>query len=285
MVHRTFWFTVGEADADEYAPLGRFEIVLYDGTYRGLLDSILEASKEPRGPKGEPNLLVVDSGTRLWDLLKDEAQERANRRARAKAQRQGGKLPDEDVDISTDLWNIAKQRWAHIITALKDQQGPSIITARLDEVMVMKGERPTGERMWKVQAEKTLPFEVDATVEMRGHRTAYLTGVRSLRYQGSPSDVEQYPDFTVEDLWVKLGMADATDRAHQTVDAEKSLAADDAVVAERRELLGSISSLPDDRKAQIAQQWLKVHHHPIGETDDMEALRALVAAIQAEAGQ
>lgn len=285
LVDRTFWFTFGEDDPDEYAPLGRFEIVQFDGSYRGLLAAMDEAEREPLGKDGKPHLWVLDSGTKLWELLSDEAQETANRRAAEKARKAGRAVPEGDVTIGTDLWNIAKQRWQHVVTTMKDHKGPAIITARMEQTVVMDGDRPTKDRIWKVKAEKNLPFDVGAVVQMRDYREAYLTGVRSLRYRPDPGEVKEYPGFSVDDLWRKLGMGDATDRSHHAVNASASLAADDAAAQERDALLASLAGLPKERRIQIAQQWAQVHHHPINETTDLVALAALVEAVKATEGE
>lgn len=176
LVGRTLWLGLGEDDPDEYAnvPGADFEIVEHDGTYRGFLRALEAAVAAPR-VDDLPNLIVWDSATRGWNLLCDMAQDEANARAKRK-----GKNTDE-ADISMDLWNIAKQRWAHIMDTLRDHDGPVLITARLDEVTVMSGGKPTTDKVLKVQAEKSLPYDVGAVVEMPERGKVFLKGVRSAR--------------------------------------------------------------------------------------------------------
>lgn len=282
LVDRTFWFTFGEDDPDEYAPLGRFEIVQFDGTYRGLIQAMDDAEKEP--VKDKPHLWVLDSGTKLWDLLSDEAQESANRRAIAKARKFNQTAPDGDMTIGPDLWNVAKQRWAHIITTMKDHKGPSIITSRLEQTVVMDGDRPTKDRVWKVKAEKGLPYDVGAVIQLQGYREAYLTGVRSLKYRPEPGEVKPFQDFTIEALWKLLGIGEATDRSHHAATAQASLAADEQLVARRAELLATLGHLPPDQRIDIAKKWQATHGHPITDTTDISALEAIVAVLET-AGQ
>lgn len=232
LVDRTFWISFGEDDPDEMAPLGRFEIVQHDDTYRGLLAVLDAIEQEPVGDK--PHLIVFDSVTKLWDLLCDEAQVTANRRAARKAAKYNRAAPVEDAAIGTDLWNTAKQRWAHVIRALKDHPGPVLLTARLDEVVVMQGDTPTKDRIWKVKAEKTLPYDVGAIVQLRGHRDAYLTGVRSMRYDAPPDAVNPYPGFTVAGLWERLGLADSDTRSHSMPNPEASVDADEQPEPQQR---------------------------------------------------
>lgn len=199
LIGRTLWIGLGEDDPDEYAnvPGADFEIVEHDGTYRGFLTAVRAAVAEPR-VDGKPNLIVWDSATRGWNLICDMAQDAANERARRK-----GKATDE-ADISMDLWNTATQRWVNIMDVLREHDGPVLITARLDEVTVMSGGKPTTDKMLKVQAQKSLPYDVGAVVEMPERGKTYLKGVRSARLQ--LAERTQIPGFTVDALWRNLGL-------------------------------------------------------------------------------
>lgn len=228
LVGQAFWVSFGEDDPDEYGQIGDFLIAQHDGTYRDLLRVIDDINHVPAAD-GLPSLLVLDSASAVWALLKDETQEAAWRRAKAKADRSRqrfDKLADE-VKPPMDLWNLAAQRWKHIMDALREHQGPVIITSRLDEVSVIgRDDKPTGQKEWTVQAHKTLPFDVGVIVEMRGYRQHLVRGVRSLRWQAAPDELVPVPDFTVEALWERMGLADATARTHTGGDAATSLDAD-----------------------------------------------------------
>ena len=209
LIGRTFWIGIGEDDPDEYGavPGADFEIVNHDGSYRDILAAITWAAQQPP-TDGKPNLLILDSMTRLWDLLCDMAQDQANGRARRKADnpstRQAAAQSDSEADIHMDLWNIAKDRWGHVIEALRQHQGPSLVTARLEEVTVMQNGKPTKEKALKVKAEKSLPYDVGGIVQMPERGSAFLVGVRSARLQ-VPSRMP-LPGFTVDKLWRQLGL-------------------------------------------------------------------------------
>lgn len=239
LIGRTLWVGIGEDAPDEYGALpgARFEIVEHDGTYRAILATLTACAAQPSKP-AKPNLLVLDSATRLWDLLCDEQQVEANRRARVKAEKYKRPVPDEDATITVDQWNTAKQRWAHVIDVLRAHQGPSIVTARLESVVVMKDDKPTTDRTWKVKAEKSLPYDVGCIVEMPTRGETYLAGVRSLRFKGDDSGRTEYRPFTVEKLWRDLGLDETVGaRTHSGIDAEdKPLLAGDAARAELRAL-------------------------------------------------
>jgi hypothetical protein len=277
LIGRTLWFGLGEDDPDEYQPLGPFEIVEHEGTYRSLLAALKDALAEP--PTKKPTLWVLDSGTRLWTLLSDMAQVEANRRWKARDANKNRPLPEDGITINMDLWNIAKQRWQHILDLLREHQGPSIITARLDVTTVMDGDKPTKDKTWKVQAEKGLPFDVGCIVELHSRGEAYLTGVRSLRFI-SKEPRTPYPGFTVDDLWRRLGLADGVGtRVHTGSDGEGSVAADDRAEAARTALLTEIGEAADAagvERAQIASEWADAHDGQwLSNATDLGALELL----------
>lgn len=172
LVHRTFLIEVGESYGDAYAaiPGADYEIVEHDGTYNGIFNAVWAATAAPFGPNGEPNLIVLDSGSVLWDLIVSDLQATANSR-RSK----------NDADITMDLWNAGKRRWSRVVDMLRQYQGPAIITARFGEKVVVVNGRPTEMREWKPTAEKNLPYDVDGVVEWREPRKPQVTRMRSVR--------------------------------------------------------------------------------------------------------
>lgn len=275
LIGETYWITVGEDQPDELGQIADFNIVEHDGTYRSILGAIEYASAQERGER--PNLIVLDSGGRVWNLLSDQAQETANERARRKNKAVG---PD-GAPITMDLWNTAKQRWNHILDALRNHDGPVIITARLDQVAVMDGDKPTGEKQWKVQAEKNLPFEVGAIVHLRTYGEAYLTGVRSLRFRPKPNEYTRLDDFTVDDLWRKLGLADGgSAREHGSVTPQGE-------DAERQALLAQIKEAAAKAGVElqaVASEWAEAHGgQSIAEATDLGGLELLRDDLQGRA--
>lgn len=223
LVGRTFLLVVGEKVPDEYGRLPgteNIELVPHDGTYRDILAALHWMNQQPR-LDGKPTLHIVDSATKLWDLITDDLQDEANARERRKAARQRRSPKDGDATITTDMWNLGKQRWAHIVDALKDHDGPSLLTARLDIVSVMQGDSPTGDKVSKIKAEKTLPFEVDWIVEVPEPGQGILTGVKSLRIKGTPTTRTPIQGFSVDKVWRGLGMDGEVGQAQHAATAER----------------------------------------------------------------
>lgn len=285
LVGRTLWVGVGEDAPDEYGaiPGARFDIVEHDGTYRGILGALDECVRELATVKKDeaPGLIVLDSATRLWNLLSDEAQEAANRRAKKKAQQRKQAEPEGDSTISMDLWNAAKQRWDHIMDCLREHQGPSIVTARLDLTAVVddRGD-PTKDRVWKVQAHKSLPFDVGAIVELPAPGEAVLTGVRSLRVKNAQTARRPFPGFTVERLWQEMGLGETSGpRCHTPANGSASVDADARAGHEAARLIAEVAELTQRLGIdpnQIVADWMDSHDgQHIKDATDVGALELL----------
>lgn len=290
LIDRAFWFTCGENAPDDFlgidTPEGhgapRFEIVDTDGTYRDLYAAMQDMSRVPMDLE-RPHLWVLDSGSKLWALLTDMAQEQANHRWAKRDANKHKELPLDGVTIGMDLWTTAKNRWGGIVDLMRAHQGPSIITARMDYVNVVnaKGD-PTGEKTWKVKVEGSLPFEVDAIAEVPELGDVYLTGVRSSRFKGDRKARTPMPGFTMHDLWTKLGLSDPANigaRLHVTSTGAESQARDDQLLARRRGLLEQLKELAAQARitsAQINQKWVSDFGHPITETTDLGSLELFI---------
>lgn len=230
LIARTYWLGIGEDRPDEYGLIADFDIIEHDGSYREILRNVTEVAGEPK-VDGETVLLVIDSMTRLWDLIKDNAQATANARARAAATRYNKSQPEGDSPISMDLWNAAKAQWNHVMDAIRAHHGPVILTARLDTVTVMGDDgKPTKQKQEKVSAEKSLPFDVGAVIEMPVRGEAYITGVRSVKLQLPERLLVK--DFTIDGLWRKLGLHEVEIGA-RTHDAPKVDVIEETTAPER----------------------------------------------------
>lgn len=204
-ISRTLWVSIGETDPDQYGAIegANFEIVEHDGTLKGIRNVLWEIASLPAEEK--PVLLVVDSMTRLWDMVCDQAQAIANAREIAKARKYNRNPKEGEAQITMDLWNAAKAEWGTMVSAILSHQGPSLLTARLDEVTVMDDEgKPTKQKTDKIRSEKNLPFEVDGVVKMPKRGTTILTGIRSTFLNlDEPTEVSP---FSVDGMWNELGL-------------------------------------------------------------------------------
>ena len=203
LIGETFWIEFGEPTAEEYGqvPGARYILAEHDGTFNDVLARIREAIAEPTRD-GKPNLIVIDCISLIWELLSAEMQDIANRRRKADI--------DAETKITNDLWNIAKARWKKLIRLLKSHSGPVVVVARLEVVAVMDASgQPTKDRTQKVQAHKSLPYDVDVIVQIPEYRRYQITGARSLVFNIAPGEKFDAPaDFTLDGLLRKMGLAE-----------------------------------------------------------------------------
>lgn len=202
LIGETFWIEFGEPTAEEYGqvPGARYILADHNGTFNDVLARVREAIAEPTRD-GKPNLIVIDCISLIWELLSAEMQDVANRRRKADI--------DAETKITNDLWNIAKARWKKLIRLLRTHAGPVVVVARLEVVAVMDASgQPTKERTQKVQAHKSLPYDVDVIVQIPEYRRYQITGARSLVFNIAPGETFDAPaDFTLDGLLRKMGLA------------------------------------------------------------------------------
>lgn len=177
-VGRTFVFELGERAADEYAPLGDYEIVDLNGTYADLLDQVRAATREPQ-EDGRPNVVIIDSASMLWSLLKDQASAAARRSKRAKQILADD--PDADIEVTMTYWTKAKDKWWAILNLLRSWPGITVLTARAGEVTkVHNGQPVAGQTEWSRDLEKGTPFAMTGIVRCAHPKPPVLVTAQSL---------------------------------------------------------------------------------------------------------
>lgn len=199
-IDRAFFLEAGEASADEYGaiPGADYEVIEHDGSFQAMLEAVKAAGEVPAA-EGKANMLIIDSISEIWELLTDMAQHQANgRRGRAGA--------NGEKQITMDLWNSAKGAMSKFIVALRRFPGVVIITSRLDYVAEVEGGKPTGVHVWKVRAEKNLPYQAQVVVQARKPRTWTLTKIMSTKFQLDPGGEMPLPDFSVEKILDAMGV-------------------------------------------------------------------------------
>lgn len=178
-VGRTFVLDLGEGSADEYAALGPYEVVDHDGTFADLMGQLKLAAAEPM-VDGKPNVIVLDSGTVLWESIKDWADARARRGNNAKKILAND--PDADVSIPMNIWTDAADRWGQMIHVLRYWDGIAVLICRGKEVAKVDGNgNPIAKQTdYKVEAHKSTLFQASAHVRCIAPKQVRLMSVRSL---------------------------------------------------------------------------------------------------------
>lgn len=202
-VGRTLWVSVGEQDPDQYGaiPGADFEIVEHDGTVNGIYQVLVEIASLPAEDK--PTLLVIDSMTQLWEMIKGDLQAIANQKAR-----QNGR---SEQPVTPKMWDDGNMMHTRIMGAINAHSGPVLLTSRLEPVTVFDDRgKPTPIKADKIKANKNLPYDVDGVIQMPERGVAVISGLRSVHVQlNGPTE---YPDFTVDKLWDSLKLGDVAPR-------------------------------------------------------------------------
>lgn len=182
-----FWIDLAEGAADEYGPIGNYQVVDHNGTFRDIYDQVraIHAHATKQREAGEkPVVLGIDSMSAEWDMLKDWISGRAEKSNANK------KLladdPNAEIRIPNNLWNEANAKHKKLMRLLTTFPGIVVVTARGKEVAVIRNGKPVeGEKEWKPETQKGLPYDVTAWINMR-RDGATLIGARSLHVGVQP---------------------------------------------------------------------------------------------------
>jgi hypothetical protein len=207
-VGRTLWLDLNEGAADEYiaVPGARYEVIDHDGSWQSIIGQVADAKAEAARAKaaGErPVVLIIDTGTAEWDLLKAWADSRA--RLTDSNKKKLAADANAEVQIPMNLWNDANARHRKLMTMLMTFPGIVIVTARGKEVAALdaKGSPIAGTKEYKVEGNKTLAYDVSCWVRTFREKPAIVVGARSVHNgvrPGKDKPRELDPDWTLEGL-------------------------------------------------------------------------------------
>jgi hypothetical protein len=216
-VGQTYWIDLAEGAADEYGavPGARYLIVEHDGSYGAVLAAVEDIKQEARkaAEAGEPPVvLVVDSMTAEWEMLKDWASSRArDSDAGQKILRQD---KNADVPVSMNLWNDAAARHRRLMTQLLTFPGVVVITARGKETAKVDGAgKPVkNAKDYSVEGHKSLAFDATVWVRLSRDQPPTVIGARSVHTGVRPGIDKPEPltDFTIEWLVFEALKCDPT---------------------------------------------------------------------------
>lgn len=204
-VGRCFWIDLGEGGADEYGaiPGANYEIVEHDGSFTVLLANVKEihaiAGKALKAGE-KPVVLIIDTMTDEWDMLKDWATDRAksSRTNRAKLERD----PNAEIKVSGNYWNDANDRHRQLMRLLKTFPGIVLMTSHGKTVAVIgpDGQPVEGKKEHKVEAQKSLGADASCWLRLFRTQPGQIVGGRSVHLQFRPGDEPKLlaPDWTLE---------------------------------------------------------------------------------------
>jgi hypothetical protein len=188
-----YWIDLNEGAGDEYGaiPGAAYELVEHDGSYAQVLAAVQAVKAEARraADAGEPPVVLgIDSGSAIWDGLKDWASARAAKSARNRELLK--RDPNAEITISQNLWNDAGARWRKLQTELLTFPGIVVVTARGKEVTEVdaSGRPIEGQKTWSVQTHREFPYAASVWVRLRRGRRPLIVGARSVQLGIKPND-------------------------------------------------------------------------------------------------
>jgi hypothetical protein len=188
-----YWIDLNEGAGDEYGaiPGARYQLVEHDGSYAAVLAAVQAVKAEARraADAGEPPVVLgIDSGSAIWDGLKDWASARAAKSARNRELLK--RDPNAEITISQNLWNDAGSRWRKLQTELLTFPGIVVVTARGKEVTEVdaNGRPIEGQKTWSVQTHREFPYAATVWVRLRRGRRPLIIGARSVHVGIKPND-------------------------------------------------------------------------------------------------
>lgn len=237
-VGQAYWLDLGEGAADEYAaiPGADYLVIEHDGTWSDIHGQVaaVHAEAARAAAAGEkPVVLLVDSMTAEWDMLKDWATARAV--SSKFGQRMLAKDPNAEVKPDNRLWNDANQRHASLMRLLMTFPGIAVMSARGKEVAAMgtDGKPVAGQKDYRVEGQKGLAFDSSAWVRLSRDEAPKVIGVRSV-HSGVRPGVDRpvpAPSFTLDWLIfdvLKCDPATAQVRDLQQLDHSPDVAPEDS---------------------------------------------------------
>jgi hypothetical protein len=187
-----YWIDLNEGAGDEYGaiPGANYQIIEHDGSYAAVLAAVQAVKAEARraADAGEPPVVLgIDTGSAIWDGLKDWASDRA-----AKSTRNRELLkrdPNAEITISQNLWNDAGSRWRKLQTELLTFPGIVVVTARGKEVTEVdaNGRPIEGQKTWSVQTHREFPYAASVWMRLRRGRRPLIVGARSVHVGIKPN--------------------------------------------------------------------------------------------------
>lgn len=225
-IGQAYWLDLGEGAADEYAaiPGANYLVIEHDGTWADIVSQVeaVRAEAERAHKAGEkPVTLLIDSMSAEWDMLKDWVSERARKSKTAQAKL--ARDPNAEIKPTMNLWNDASNRHAYLMRLLMTFPGIVVVTARGKSVAALDGNgRPIeGEKEYKVEGHKNLPFDASAWVRLSRDNPPAVVGARSVAHGLRPGvdKPKPAPDFTV--AWLVFDVLKCDPNTARTRDLQK----------------------------------------------------------------
>jgi hypothetical protein len=194
-VGQTYVMDLGEGSADEYGaiPGARYRVLQPAGeqwTWADIVEQVtaVKAEAARASAAGEPPVVLeIDTMTDEWEGIRDWLARLTVERARKRNARPPTDASGE-TKIPNDLWNIGNARHRQLMTMLLTFPGIVVLTARgkVTAKIGPDGKPVEGQRDYKVEAQKTLGYDVSLWLRMSREAPPTVIGCRSVTHGVQP---------------------------------------------------------------------------------------------------
>jgi hypothetical protein len=183
---RTWVLPFGE-DPDQIAEYDPAAVIVeHDGSlyeFAAAVDQVAAEINAAPLVDGKPQLVLIDSGSVLWDLFSLIAEARARKTDEAAAELM--RNPYASVNIGPLNWSAVNKMWLRIIRQLKAMQAVVVMTARGKDGVIIdaRGQIDNvaarrGEKTFRVAVQSETPFEAHAFVKLDREDPPMVLGAR-----------------------------------------------------------------------------------------------------------
>lgn len=272
-----YWLDLGEGAADEYIaiPGAKYEVIDHDGTWFDIIGQVREVEAIAAASE-KPVVLIIDSMTAEWDMIKDWISTRAkeSRSARKKL----AEDPNAEIKPSMNLWNDAATRHYDLMRILMKFPGIVIMTARGKETAALDADgRPIEKaKDYRVEGHKNLPFDASMWIRLSRDDHPQVIGLRSVK-AGIQPGVDRpikRADLSIEQVvFDVLGLDVAATAPRELTD----LVTDEWSIAEAaRAELGAFMKEHKIGYRAVAERFEREHEEVLAETRNVQAIRNLL---------
>ena len=280
-IGQAYWIDLGEGAADEYIqiPGAKYEVIDHDGTWYDIIGQVREVAAVA-AVSDKPVVLIIDSMTAEWDMIKDWISIRA--KESPSARRKLAADANAEIKPSMNLWNDAASRHYELVRLLMKFPGIVIMTARGKEVAALDADgRPIEKaKDYRVEGHKNLPF--DASLWMRLSRDDHpqVIGLRSVKAGVQPGVDRpiKRADLTIEHVvFDVLGLDVAVTAPRDMTD----LVTDETALADvARAELGAYMKANKIAYSPVAQRFEREYEETLAETLNVQAIRNLLGELR-----
>lgn len=278
---QAYWIDLAEGTADEYAaiPGAKYLIVDHDGTWHDIVGQVSEIRDEAATSE-KPVVLVIDSMTAEWEMLKDWASARA--RESKFARKKLAEDPNAEIKPSMNLWNDAGDRHYQLMRMLMRFPGIVVITARGKETAALDADGKPIEkaRDYRVEGHKNLPYDASVWIRLSRDDHPQVIGCRSVKAGVQPGVDKpiRRPDLTIEHVvFDVLGLDVAQTQPRDMTD----LVTDESALADAaRAELGQFIRANGVNYKQLADRFHRDQGETLEATRDVQAVRNVLAELQ-----